>query len=217
MPGTLKMPEKYSFPQASRESQRAAALRFLNRDKEAEVWSLRSSEAFAKCATFWKKTPALPDLKVAEALMQANAGNTNEAIEMLKLISTKNSEQIFPVIQYYLGQLYLKKDDDKQADAYFKKAWAARPGFDSGIDNLLEGVAGGMKELEMMIKVRLICNTKWTPEMGDYIKNRLGVQEESFFKLDVPCLKEMKSIKKKEKISKPEKQPEIDFEIEMIE
>ena len=199
------------FIQASRERQRSAALRYLNRDSEAKKWSQMAAGSFAKCAQYWKGTPAEVNLKVAEALMIANAGNIDEAIGLLSEIKENKTEQLYPVLQYHLGQLYLKKKDEKQADECFRNAWGSKPGLGGNIDSLLFDAANNMKEAEMVGKVRLICNTKWTREMEQFCKKRLKVEDE-FNGFKMPKIK--KNRKKLNK--KPVKEEEVDFEIEML-
>lgn len=205
------------FSQASRESQRAAALRYLNREHEARLWSLKASEAFAECALYWKDTPALPDLKTAEALMLGYAGDFDSAVEMLKALSVKYPDQI-AVVQYHIAQLYLQNGDDKQADIHFRKAWESRSGLKSGMDNIIDGVANSMKELEMMTKVRIICHTLWTPKMNESIKKRLNLDEENSFDLQFNDKNQLKeSSKEPVKAGKLKEDPKVDFEIEIIE
>ena len=204
------------FAQASRERQRAAALRYLNRDAESEKWSLFAANSFAKCGEYWKKTPAEVNLKVAEALMIADAGDIDEAIELLSLMQETRTDQVYPVLHYHLGQLYLKKKDDKKADECFRNAWGSRPTGGLGIDTLLFDAANNMKEAEMMGKVRIICNTKWTPEMTQFCKKRLKIKDDPAGFLFLPEIKNTPKEIKKLKKNKPVKEEEVDFEIEFV-
>ena len=205
--------------QASRERQRAAALFELNRELEARKWSLLAAGSFAKSAEYWQGTPAVVNLKIAEALMLADGGDVDAALALFENISIDRNDQIFPAVQYHSGRLYLLKGDNKKADDFFQQAWKNRPGVGSDFDAVLFETANNPKEAEMMGKIRLICDTKWTPQMADFCQKRLKVRDDSFGIVSPDIMKiaeEIKKPDKKEKENKPEKQTDPDFEIEFV-
>lgn len=205
--------------QASRERQRAAALIVLNRDAEAKQWSLMAAKSFAKCAEYWQGTPAVVNLKIAEALMLADGGDIDSALGLLEKVTVTQNDQIFPAVKYHFGRLYLLKGDDKKADEFFTQAWQSRPGYGSDFDAQLFETANNPKEAEMVGKIRLICDTKWMPQMGEFCQKRLKVKDDSFGVVSPDIMKvakEIKKLEKKEKEKKPEKPADPEFEIEFV-
>lgn len=206
--------------QASRERQRAAALRVLNRDEEAKKWSLMASKSFAKCAEYWQGTPAVVNLKIAEALMLADAGDPDSALALLQNINIAPADQIYPSFQFHQGKIYLIKENNKKADEFFSHAWQSKPGIGVDFDATLFEIANNPKEAEMVGKLRLICDTKWTPQMAEFCQKRLKVEDDKFGAWS-PNIKEMAKEIKKLKKKKPEKQAEKhqepEFEIEFVE
>lgn len=149
---------KLLLDKASRENQRAAALRYLKRPDEAITWDKRAAIAFAKTADYWRETPVYTDLKIGEARSIMQSGDVERALTMLKVIEVKQSGVTYPSYSYYLGLAYEKNGNTTVAQQYFKKAMStAEIVKQHEKEHYTNLMSGDRRAAKVISSVRLIC------------------------------------------------------------
>ena len=162
---------KLLLDKASRENQRAAALRYLKRTDDAIIWDKRAAITFAKTANYWQETPVYNDLKIGEARSVMQSGDTERALTMLKAIKVKSNEISYPSYNYYLGQAYESTGKPTVAQQYFKKAMVTAEIIEQhGLENYTKLMTGDRRAAKVIGSVELICGTTLTV---DYLAKKL--------------------------------------------
>ncbi len=149
---------KLLLDKASRENQRAAALRILKKNEEAVTWSKRAALSFAKTAEYWHDTPIYATLKLGEARSILESGDPERALIMFKTIKVKPNSVISPSYNYYIGQAYEKNNDTQKAQKYFQQAMTAAEIVEKQqLDNLLDLETNDRRRGKVICSARIIC------------------------------------------------------------
>lgn len=157
-PWFQKQVGKLLLDKASRENQRAAALRYLKKSAQAAVWSKRAAVSFAKTAEYWQTTPVYNALKIGEARSLLAGGNPQRALKILKTIKVKNASITYPGYAYYLGQAYAKNGDPKRAWQCFQQAMSAAEIVQRRQQEyFVELMSGDRRAAKVICSVRMIC------------------------------------------------------------
>lgn len=145
---------------ASRENQRAAALRLLRQPAKAAEWSARAALTFALTANCWKNTPVYNDLKIGEAVSLAYAGEVTLCLKILRSLNVASGNPVYPSYLYYLGRALEQSGDQVGAIDCYKKALTAAEAMaeaDRGFDKLITMLSGGKQEGNVIASVQQIC------------------------------------------------------------
>ncbi len=222
-PWFQKQVGKLLLDKASRENQRAAALRILEKPDEAAVWNQRAAISFAKCAAYWQETPVYNDLKIGEARAILQSGDSSRALTMFKAIKLEKSSVIYPSYSYYLGQTYEKLDDDIQAQKCFQQAMSAAEIIEKQqLDHYIDLMSKDRRRAKVICSVRLICGVSLnvsdlTEKLEQYgIKPKPEPEFPGLMGLFPQGRRPRKSSKpKKDRSLEPEKEsPPVEIEIE---
>lgn len=173
-------PGKIFMAQASREKQRAAALRYLDQVSDAEKWSLMAAEAFRKSAEYWKNTPVYLDLKIAEAVMLADAGKALDGFNILMEQEVVPGNRVYVSYNYYFGLVADKAGKKDDAESLLRKALSGTDSLQEQIlDKMLDSFAKDRREAGIISCVSLICGTAVSSEeIKKECKRKLGIRKD---------------------------------------
>jgi len=151
---------KLYLAKASRENQRAAALRELKRPDEAMVWSGRAALSFARGADYWKSAPGGPLMRIGEAMSLAYAGEPAAALKLMQELKLSDDVPAYPGYLYKCGQICeLGGEKEKALDYYRRSLESAEKRAESGrdFDSLLTLLSSSKPESKLLASIQQIC------------------------------------------------------------
>jgi tetratricopeptide (TPR) repeat protein len=210
---------KMYLSKASRENQRAAALRMLDKPEEALVWNKRACKAFQLAAEYWAKTPVHGYLLAAVAHQYYWDGKYDKALKILKSLKFEHGDPATVGLNYMLGQVYEKIGNKKLAKASFTNAInEERSSYSKKMDNFITTMTGNRREARMVFMVRVVCELKIKPDALREKEKEYDIKDPSsfsFFNTRVKIPK-IKSVKKPEKKTEPPPDEDEPLQIEKL-
>jgi tetratricopeptide (TPR) repeat protein len=169
---------KLYLAKASRENQRAAALRELDKPEEAVVWTQRACHSFQQVADYWSSTPVHGYLLAAVAHQYYWAGEYKKALQILKPLKFKYGDPAAVGLNYMLGLVYERLGEKKLAKARFSEAIEEQnSSYMKRLDNFINDMTGNRREAAKICMVRELCGLLISREALNIKRVEYGIED----------------------------------------
>jgi hypothetical protein len=151
--------------QGARERRRAAALDAKGEAKQASVWHLRASQAYAKAAELWAGSPPAFAPALASASELALSGDARRAFELASKLVPPVEPQDALFHHFILARIASAAGEKEAARSeYLEALKLARQCSQSPLDGVFSHLRGSLAEAAFNADLRILCGLDFSPD-----------------------------------------------------